>query len=397
MGGNPMSRNLLFITLLLSAILLFSACGAQPSKTDVVQAQNDPRIENTPSSNSSTETSSPENKPSASAPVEDLSPSAPVIKTYTYLHDCWNLYIATALSDNVIKIENWYRFSAGDNPDPFKYRRDVTIVSTNDSSTGFQWLDSDHSAFYITMQDADNSYWEEASTVGFSQNDKPTESITLSGNPTYTYRNDNWNQYIATVISEEVIKIEVWDRFRAGKTPDPFRYDHDICLVNTKDPECDFKWLDENHTAFSVTMIDNENSYWEETHPAFFSANTNFQESSANDANTVFTFLNDRWDLYVGVALSPNIIKIEQWDRFDASEGGDPFTYVYDVLIINADQTELFQWIDEASHSAFLITMQDPENSYWEEVKAVSFAICPNFAELYLLPLQTSETASPEP
>ena len=100
---------------------------------------------------------------------------APVGTTYTYLHDRWDLYIATLLSDKTIKIENYGRFDAGANGDPFKYEYDVSIISTEDSSIDFHWLDGSHTSFSLNMQDEENYYWDEPCKVGFVANDSVNE------------------------------------------------------------------------------------------------------------------------------------------------------------------------------------------------------------------------------
>lgn len=392
-----MNRNLLIVAILLSTVLLFSACVAQLPNATEEPAQNNLQDEESLSSNTSIETTTPENKSSASAPVKDLTSSVPTTKTYTFLHDCWNLYIATFLSDNVIKIERWYRFNAGKDADPFSHRSDLSVVKTDDPSFDFQWLDSNYSSFFVTLCDEENSHWREPCIVGFAENDNPTDPSIPSGKPTYSFRNDEWNQYIATVLSDETIKIEKWDRSNSGYNGDPFMPDYDVCILQITDPQVDFKWLDDNHSAFSITMIDNENSHWKELLSVDFSMNNVPTESNANEEQTVYTYQSDDWHLYVAIPLSLNIIKIETWYRSDASENGEPFYYRYDVTEINTNQADVFSWIDESSRNGFTVNIQDPKNSHWNEVNPVSFAICPNFAELYLLPLQAPETTSPEP
>lgn len=313
--------------------------------------------------------------------------------TYSYLHDCWDLYIATLLSEKTLKIEKWGRFSAGADGDPFKYDYDVSIISTDDSSIDFQWLDDGHTAFSLTMKDDKNSHWDEPCSAGFVVNKVVTESSTTSDNPVYAYRNDQWDVYVAVKLSDNIIKIENWDRFSAGVDGDPFVYDHDVCVIDTKSENYDFTWLDDSLSAFSVTMKDEENSHWEDSKTAFFALSKNFIESNANDAETIYTYQNDQWDLYVGIALSETTIKIENWDRFNAGPEGDPFMYEYDVAIITTEGDDNpfgFSWIDD-SHTAFTVTLEDKENSHWDGESTVSFAICPSFDESYIQPLRDYE------
>ena len=222
-----------------------------------------------------------------------------------------------------------------------------------------------------------------------------SDKNTSSDITTYTYMNDKWNLYVATLISDTLIKIENWDRFDAGIDGDPFSYQYDICLINTENSTEDFCWLDSSHTAFSLTIEDEENYYWDEKKTVVFTLNPSVGESNANEASTVYTYLNDKWDLYVAIPISESLMKIESWDRFDASEDGDPFKYQYDVATISTDTDESsfnFSWID-SGHAAFTVTMQDEENYYWDELCTVSFVLCSDFAETYLQPIIDAKSA----
>lgn len=86
---------------------------------------------------------------------------------YTYLHDKWDLYKAFSLPGGLIKIENWYRFSAGED-EPFNQDHNVMIVNPADGTTDFTWLDDAHTAFSITMIDKENSRFEDPQLVVFA-------------------------------------------------------------------------------------------------------------------------------------------------------------------------------------------------------------------------------------
>ena len=88
-------------------------------------------------------------------------------KEFTCLYDKWDLYKATQLSETTFKIENWGRFDAREDGDPFKLDYDVCVISTADASIDFKWLDDTHTAFSITLHDKENSYWTEACLVTF--------------------------------------------------------------------------------------------------------------------------------------------------------------------------------------------------------------------------------------
>lgn len=86
---------------------------------------------------------------------------------YTYLHDKWDLYKAFSLPGGLIKIENWYRFSASED-NPFNQDHNVMIINPEDGSTDFTWLDDAHTAFSITMSDKENSRFEDPQLVVFA-------------------------------------------------------------------------------------------------------------------------------------------------------------------------------------------------------------------------------------
>lgn len=82
-------------------------------------------------------------------------------------------------------------------------------------------------------------------------------------NNIYTYQHDAWNLYKATPLSDTVIKIENWNRFLANDET-PFELDHSVMAIVTTDGSSDFQWLDENKTAFLVTMKDAKKSNFQE-------------------------------------------------------------------------------------------------------------------------------------
>ena len=88
-------------------------------------------------------------------------------KEFTYMHDKWNLYKAIQLSETTFKIENWGRYDAGEDGDSFKHHYDVCVISTDDASTDFKWLDDTQTAFSITLHDKENGRWEEECLVTF--------------------------------------------------------------------------------------------------------------------------------------------------------------------------------------------------------------------------------------
>ena len=184
----------------------------------------------------------------------------------------------------------------------------------------------------------------------------------------FTCMYDKWDLYKATQFSETTFKIENWGRFDAGEGGDPFKHDYDVCVISSTDASTEFKWLDDTHTAFSISMSDENNNRMEGIVSVCFAIETS--DSVAN-----FTYQHDKWNLYKATQLSETTFKIENWGRFDAGEGGDPFKHDYDVCVISiADTTTDFKWLDD-THTAFSITLHDKENSYWTEECLVTFVV----------------------
>ena len=180
-----------------------------------------------------------------------------------YMPDKWNLYIATQLSDTTIKIENWYRFDAND---PHKFNHDVLAIKTDDGSTDFTWVDEAHTAFTVTISDERNFRLKEPTQLFFS--------IDVGDSPAYkhySYTHDQWDMYVATVLSEDALKIENWYRFDASDDGDPFEHDHDVCVLAIGSEDSSFEWIDDSHTGFTVTIKDEANSRWRKPSLASFS------------------------------------------------------------------------------------------------------------------------------
>lgn len=306
------------------------------------------------------------------------------ISEYSYYNDKWHWYRAYALSDSVVKVEKWSRFNAGADGDPFAHDSDICIIQIGDPSTDFAWTDDDHVAFTITMQDEENSYWDDARITPFGMDAVPETT------PYYVYQNDKWNLYKAYLLSPNTIKIEKWTRFNAGEDGDPFARTQDICIIRIDEGSFGFSWTDQTQSAFTVTLKDEDNSYWEEEAIVPFSIENN------GEAYKILTYQNDRWDLYVAVVLSDETVVIENWSRFNAGENGDPFKREYGVLAVNtSDGSHDFTWTDDA-HVAFTITMEDAKNGYWDGMQQVSFAIDESFVRQTQLDTASTPTPSPE-
>lgn len=213
-------------------------------------------------SNSGTEKQEEYTKTSETQTVDTTSYSENTIEKgvkYSYGSDEFNLYVATAISDTIIKIEHWDKNLSTEKA--FSYEYDVGTYKITDAENGFVWVDDEHTAFTITMQDKKNSDLKKAQLITFTINitDKD-EHKGASYNKKiacYSFTNDDWHQYRAIMLTNTLMKIEVWYRgFALGS----FGYGYDLCLVDTTSNENDFEWADEEKDAFVITLVDPENS-----------------------------------------------------------------------------------------------------------------------------------------
>lgn len=183
---------------------------------------------------------------------------------YSYMSDEWNLYVATAITDNIVKIENWGKTLSPSKTVDYEY--DVGTYRINDSVNGFSWVDDEHTAFIITLQDSKNSRLKKPQsvvfTVSISDGDKFKGSNYDKKGICYSIQNDDWHLYRAIPLTETTIKIEAWCRTISLGS---FVYGYDVCVININDTTTDFEWADDEHTAFTITMQDIANSYyWKE-------------------------------------------------------------------------------------------------------------------------------------
>lgn len=86
--------------------------------------------------------------------VTDISKNKSVIekgKVYTYGKDEFNLYVATAITDEIIKIENWSKSMSTSKE--VKYDYDVGTYKINDVDNGFRWINDECLAFEFNLTD----------------------------------------------------------------------------------------------------------------------------------------------------------------------------------------------------------------------------------------------------
>ncbi len=276
-------------------------------------------------------------------PISEVTVDNQVIaeQQFTFMQSRWDLYIAVETANNHWKIEKWSRWNAS--TQDFKYDYEVAAFNISDPKYDFVWTDESQSAFFITLKDAKNSDLKHE-RIGFSINPNYDQNAAQ-----YTFTSDRWAQYRTYALSPSVIKIECWGRWNAST--DEFEHYYDIGVINTSDSSSDFSWIDDTHSAFFITMEDDQNDNWKND-----AVKIGFSVDPASVTETAsYTFTNDRWAQYRAYALSPSIIKVECWGRWNAST--DEFEHYYDVGVINtSDSSSDFSWIDD-THSAFFITI----------------------------------------
>lgn len=181
---------------------------------------------------------------------------------YAYMSDEWNVYIAEAVTDSVIKIERWNKTSSSDKK--VKLRDGVGSFKINDSENGFAWVDDEHTAFTFRLKDKNNSRVKGQTvvfTININEDDKNKGSDYNPQIACYSYQNDDWHNYRAIPLTDDLVKIETWSR---GSSIGKFLFGYDMCVLNTNSADTDFE-MNSDKTAFTVTIIDQDNDYyWKE-------------------------------------------------------------------------------------------------------------------------------------
>lgn len=235
----------------------------------------------TADSDDSTETQQPEQteQPEETQPPKTDNGSLSITKgtEYAYMTDEWNVYIATAISSDIIKVENWNKTMS--NSKSVSHDYDVGTFKISDSENGFAWVDDEHTTFVLTFKDKNNGDFKKGGTATFtiniSDSDKNKGSNYSEDIACFSYQNDDWHLYRAIPLTETLIKIETWYR---GSSAGTFLFGYDLCLIDTTSGDTDFEWTDDEHTSFSITMKDEENKYeWKkETFVVFILENEDY-------------------------------------------------------------------------------------------------------------------------
>lgn len=178
---------------------------------------------------------------------------------YSFGHDEFNLYFATAISDKLIKIEKWGKHLATDKSFSLEY--EVGAYKITDPANGFTWLDNLHTAFRFILQDEKNGDYRKPQEVIFtvSGSDGDTNKGTNYSEDVacFSYANDDWHIYKAIPLTDAIIKVECWYRPLAFGN---FSYGYDICITGAGSDETDFEWTADEHTSFTITLKDENNS-----------------------------------------------------------------------------------------------------------------------------------------
>lgn len=206
------------------------------------------------------------NRPAdGSIPTETPHPTAeqvtPIEKgaVYTFGHDEFSLYCATAISDSLIKIEKWGKSLSTQKA--FSNEYEVGTFRITDTACGFVWLDGEHTAFEFSLQDDDDWDFKKSQKVVFTLSgiDGDTNKGTNydENGVCYWYENDDWHEYRAMLLSDNLLKIECWYR---GIAIGGFNYGYDVVVIDLNAPVMGFEWTDDEHTAFTITLKDEQNS-----------------------------------------------------------------------------------------------------------------------------------------
>ena len=202
------------------------------------------------------ETSEPTETPQPTAErVAEIEKGA----VYTFGHDEFSLYCATAISDSLIKIEKWGKSLSTQKA--FSNEYEVGTFRITDIACGFRWLDDEHTAFEFALQDDDDGDFRKPKTVVFTLSgvdDDTNKGTNYDKNSIcYWYENDDWHEYRAMSLSDNLLKIECWYR---GIAIGGFNYGYDVVVIDLNAPVMGFEWTDAERTAFTITLKDPQNS-----------------------------------------------------------------------------------------------------------------------------------------
>lgn len=189
---------------------------------------------------------------------------------YSFGVDEWNMYVATAISDKLIRVVKWKK----DTSDDPRYEEvgEIGVFRIDDPKMGFIWMDNERTAFYINLQGNSDRTMLKGDLVPFtaiatnSNKNKGTNCVGDAASFLYEY--DKFYSYRAVFLAPTTVKIEVW-RTHYGTLWNKTLYAYDILVINTEQTSSDFEWTDNEHTSFSISMMDQENG-WKEKKLVYF-------------------------------------------------------------------------------------------------------------------------------
>ena len=179
---------------------------------------------------------------------------------YAYMSDALNVYVATAVSDSIIKIANYNKESKDDYN--MNYGYDVGTYKINDETNGFNWVDDEQTAFILTFQDADNMAMSKPKTVIFTINiaddswygDRWKGTNCVDKLRYFSYQYDDRHEYRAIMLSDKLMKIECWTK--DADSYSQYNYSYDVAVMNISDGSTNFLWANLTHSAFTISMMD---------------------------------------------------------------------------------------------------------------------------------------------
>lgn len=239
------------------AILLLGSLGSLLPGTS---EHNDNRNSTQPSNNAY----------SSGTPVVETNYTIPKGSEYAFMSGEYDVYIATAVTESIVKIEHWEKnLLISKN---MSFESSVGTFRINDPENGFSWVDDAHTAFSFNFQvkniNVANLLSSRVFTINISKEDTFKGTNYNEDIDCYLYRCDDWHIYRAIPLTSHLIKFECWSRALAVGS---FNYGWDWCVIDPDNNDIGFEWTDDEHTSFMIVAQDEQNeTYWSSTRHVLF-------------------------------------------------------------------------------------------------------------------------------